>query len=202
MWYHWSEDNLFFQNLVIPKLVERKSLIEKVHQEIGHFGEMKTLDEIKKHFFGIIELNLLRHLARFVKNVKWLNNLEKWDLVLKRWKVFQFVIFFIKLFLISLDHYLRLLLAISMCLKQLTIIQNVWGMAFKDHDALIGSKFLEDEMIYRYGVPKCIFHPFRYWDWMDDFFCWNMPELWHRPLVHYSCSALVQWHGWTSHQNY
>jgi hypothetical protein len=77
MWYHWSEDNLFFQNLVIPKLVERKSLIEKVHQEIGHFGEMKTLDEIKKHFFGIIELNLLRHLARFVKNVKWLNNLEK-----------------------------------------------------------------------------------------------------------------------------
>lgn len=51
MWYHWSEDNLFFQNLVIPKLVERKSLIEKVHQEIDHFGEMKTLVKIKKQFF-------------------------------------------------------------------------------------------------------------------------------------------------------
>ncbi len=31
----------------------------------------------------------------------------------------------------------------------------------KDHDALIASKFLEDEVIYRYGVPKYIFHPFR-----------------------------------------
>ncbi len=51
MWYHWLEDNLFFQNLVILKLVERKSLIKKVHQEIGHFGEMKTLAEIKKWFF-------------------------------------------------------------------------------------------------------------------------------------------------------
>jgi hypothetical protein len=26
-------------------------LIKKVHQEIGHFGEMKTLAEIKKWFF-------------------------------------------------------------------------------------------------------------------------------------------------------
>ncbi len=51
MRYHWSEDNMFFQNLVIPKLTERKSLIEKVHQEIGHFGEMKTLAKILKQFF-------------------------------------------------------------------------------------------------------------------------------------------------------
>jgi hypothetical protein len=43
MRYHWSEDNLFFQNLVILKPTKRKSLIEKVHQEIGHFCEMRTL---------------------------------------------------------------------------------------------------------------------------------------------------------------
>jgi len=51
MRYHWLEDNLFFQKLVVPKSAERKSLIKKVHQEIGHFGEMRTLVEVKKSFF-------------------------------------------------------------------------------------------------------------------------------------------------------
>jgi hypothetical protein len=35
----------------VPKLNERKMLIEKIHGKIGHFGKMKTLDEIKKYFF-------------------------------------------------------------------------------------------------------------------------------------------------------
>jgi hypothetical protein len=51
MKYHWLEDTLFFQDLVVPMFIERKVLIEKIHEEIGHFGEVWTLDEIKERFF-------------------------------------------------------------------------------------------------------------------------------------------------------
>jgi hypothetical protein len=53
MKYHWSEDTLFFQNLVVPRLAKRRMLIEKVHEEIGHFGEMRTLIEVKNRLFGM-----------------------------------------------------------------------------------------------------------------------------------------------------
>jgi len=51
MKYHWSKDALFFQNLVVPRPTEHRILIKKLHEEIGHFGEMWTLAEVKKGFF-------------------------------------------------------------------------------------------------------------------------------------------------------
>ncbi len=42
---------MFFQNLVVPRPIERRMLIDKIHEEIGHFGEMRTLAEVKKRFF-------------------------------------------------------------------------------------------------------------------------------------------------------
>jgi hypothetical protein len=38
MRYHWSENTLFFQNLVVLRLAECRMLIENIHEEIGHFG--------------------------------------------------------------------------------------------------------------------------------------------------------------------
>jgi hypothetical protein len=40
MKYHWSEDTMFFQNLVIPRPTKRRTLIEKIHEEIIYFGAM------------------------------------------------------------------------------------------------------------------------------------------------------------------
>jgi hypothetical protein len=51
MKYYWSKDTLFFQNLVILRPTKRRMLIEKIHEKIGHFGEMRTLAEVKKRFF-------------------------------------------------------------------------------------------------------------------------------------------------------
>jgi hypothetical protein len=51
MRYHWSEDTLFFQNLVLPRLAECRMLIEKIHEEIKHFGVIQALAEVKKRFF-------------------------------------------------------------------------------------------------------------------------------------------------------
>jgi hypothetical protein len=51
MTYHWSEDTQFFQNLVVRRPAEQKMLNEKIHEEFGDFGEMRTLGEAKKRFF-------------------------------------------------------------------------------------------------------------------------------------------------------
>jgi len=51
MKYHWLEDTLFFQNLVVPKPTKWRMLIKKIHEEIRHFGEMQTLVEVKKRLF-------------------------------------------------------------------------------------------------------------------------------------------------------
>jgi hypothetical protein len=51
MKYHWPKDILFFQNLMVFKPKEIRIVIEKIHEEIRHFGELWTLVEVKKHFF-------------------------------------------------------------------------------------------------------------------------------------------------------
>jgi hypothetical protein len=47
----YLEDTLYFQNLVIPRPIECRMLIKKIHEEIRHFGAMRTLVELKKRFF-------------------------------------------------------------------------------------------------------------------------------------------------------
>jgi hypothetical protein len=51
MKYHWLEDTLFFQNLMVLRLAKWRMLIEKIHEEIGDFGEMWTYIEVKKKFY-------------------------------------------------------------------------------------------------------------------------------------------------------
>ncbi len=43
MKYHRLKDTLYFQNLVVLKLEERKTMIEKMHEKFKHFNELKTL---------------------------------------------------------------------------------------------------------------------------------------------------------------
>jgi len=49
MWYHWSNDNMFFQNLIILKLVKRKSLIENVLEAIDDYSKWCEAQPIKEH---------------------------------------------------------------------------------------------------------------------------------------------------------
>jgi hypothetical protein len=49
--YHWREDMLFFKNLMVPKLKERKVLAININEEIRHFSEGRTLVEGRKRFF-------------------------------------------------------------------------------------------------------------------------------------------------------
>jgi hypothetical protein len=51
MKYHWAEDILIFKVLVVPKPEEKRTVIEKIYAKIGHFGELRTFEEVTKHFF-------------------------------------------------------------------------------------------------------------------------------------------------------
>jgi hypothetical protein len=47
MCYHWQEDTLYFQDLVVFKPKDIAQIINKMHDEIDHFGEARTFFEIK-----------------------------------------------------------------------------------------------------------------------------------------------------------
>jgi hypothetical protein len=49
--YFWKEQKLFFKNLVVPRPEERLPLVRQMHEDIGHFGEHRTLAEIRRRYF-------------------------------------------------------------------------------------------------------------------------------------------------------
>jgi hypothetical protein len=49
--YCWKEQKLFFKTLLIPKPEDRVSLVRRMHEDLGHFGEKRTLIEIRQRYF-------------------------------------------------------------------------------------------------------------------------------------------------------
>jgi hypothetical protein len=70
--------------LVVPKPKERKEVIEKMQNEIGHFGKSKTLIEAKRRFFWYEKIRLSKSWSELVINVKWLSNMVICNLELRK----------------------------------------------------------------------------------------------------------------------
>ncbi len=49
--YCWKEQRLYFKGLIVPKPEERMSLVSQMHEDLGHFGEQRTLAEICRKYF-------------------------------------------------------------------------------------------------------------------------------------------------------
>ncbi|CAK9856367.1 unnamed protein product [Sphagnum jensenii] len=49
--YCWKEQQLFFKGLYVPKPEERMSLVRRMHEDLGHSGEQRTLPEIRRRYF-------------------------------------------------------------------------------------------------------------------------------------------------------
>ncbi len=49
--YYWKEQKLFFKTLFVPKPEERVSLVKQMHEDLGHFGEQRTLAEVRRRYF-------------------------------------------------------------------------------------------------------------------------------------------------------
>ncbi len=49
--YCWKEQKLYFKGLLVPRPEERRSLVSQMHEDLGHFGEHRTLAEICQQYF-------------------------------------------------------------------------------------------------------------------------------------------------------
>jgi hypothetical protein len=53
--YYWQEQRLYFKGLFMPKPKERMAFVIQMHEDLGHFGEQRTLAESTANTSGIIE---------------------------------------------------------------------------------------------------------------------------------------------------
>jgi len=49
--YHWQDQSLYFKGLLVPRLEDRMGLVVRMHKDLGHFGEERTLVKICRRYF-------------------------------------------------------------------------------------------------------------------------------------------------------
>jgi len=49
--YCWKNEKLYFKGLYVPKPEDRLKLVSQMHEDLGHFGEQRTLAEICRRYF-------------------------------------------------------------------------------------------------------------------------------------------------------
>ncbi len=156
--YCWREQKLFFKGLYVPRPEERRSLVVKMHEDLGHSGEQKVLTEICRRYFWHHRTEDVKSVVRscqLCQLVKSEGSVRSGDQELKSIPVCD--LFYRvamdtagplpetktgnKYILVAIDHYSK------------------WceAKAVADHSAKTAARFLEDELICRYGVPSFIF---------------------------------------------
>jgi hypothetical protein len=152
--YCWKEQKLFFKTLLVPKLEERLSLVKQMHEDLGHFGEQRTLAEIRRKYFWHNRTTDVKAMVRGCQLVRSSGSIRSGDEQLKSIPIcdlFHRVALDTagplpktrsgnKYILVAIDHYSK------------------WceAKAMADHGAKTAAKFLEDDTICRFGVPKFV----------------------------------------------
>jgi hypothetical protein len=49
--YSWKGERLYFKGLSVPRPEERKKIVTQMHEDLGHFGEQRTLAAIRQRYF-------------------------------------------------------------------------------------------------------------------------------------------------------
>jgi hypothetical protein len=49
--YCWRNEKLYFKGLYVPNPKDRLKLVSQMHEDLGHFGEQRTLVEICRRYF-------------------------------------------------------------------------------------------------------------------------------------------------------
>ncbi len=155
--YCWKEQKLFFKTLLVPKPEERLSLVKQMHEDLGHFGEQRTLVEIRRRYFwrsrtidvkamvrGCQQCQLVRSSGSIRLGDEQLKSIPVCDLfhrvALDTAGPLPKIRSGNKYILVAVDHYSK------------------WceAKAVADHGAKTAARFLEDDLICRFGVPKFI----------------------------------------------
>ncbi len=155
--YCWKEQRLYFKGLLVPKPEERISLMSQMHEDLGHVEEQRTLAEIRRKYFWHHRTEDVKTVVRSCQQcqlVRSEGSIRSGDERLKSIPIcdlFHRVALDTarplpetkagtKYILVAIDHYSK------------------WceAKAVVDHSAKTASKFLEDDIICRYGVPKFV----------------------------------------------
>ncbi len=141
----------------MPKPEERIALVIQMHEDLGHFGEQRTLAEIRRRYFWHNQTEDVRMVVKRCQQcqlVRSVGSIRSGDEQLKCIPIcdlFHRVALDtagplpktksgMKYILVAIDHYSK------------------WCEAktFVDHGAKTAFRFLEDDIIYRYRVPKFV----------------------------------------------
>ncbi len=155
--YCWKEHMLYFKGLLVPKPEERISLVSQMHEDLGHFGEQRMLAEIRQRYFWHHRTEDVKAVVRSCQQcqlVRSKGNIHSGDEQLKSIPIcdlFHRVALDIagplpetksgnRYILVAIDHYSK------------------WceAKAVADHSAKTTSRFLEDDIICKYGIPRFI----------------------------------------------
>ncbi len=155
--YHWQGQSLYFKGLLVPRPADRMGLVVQMHEDLGHLGEERILAEVCRRYFWHNRTQDFKAVVRVCQHcqmVKRTGSMRSEDEELKSIAVCD--LFYRvamdtagplpetksgnKYILVAIDHYSK------------------WceARAVADHGARTAVKFLEDDLICRYGVPKFV----------------------------------------------
>jgi hypothetical protein len=155
--YCWKEQRLYFKGLYVPKPEERMALVIQMHEDLGHFGKQRTLAEICRRYFWhnwTEDVKMVVKMCKQCQMVRSMGSVHSEDEEMKSIHVCELF------YRITLDIAGPLLETKSGNKYILVVVDHYskWckAKAIVDHGAKTAAKFLEDDVICRYGVPKFV----------------------------------------------
>ncbi len=153
--YHWQDQSLYFKGLLVPRLENRMGLVIRMHKDLGHSGEERTLAEICRRYFWHNRTEDVKTVVKVCQQCQMVRRMGSIRSEDEELKIIPICDLFHrvamdtagplpetksgnKYILVAIDHYSK------------------WceAKAVVDHGAKTTARFLEDEVICRYGVPK------------------------------------------------
>jgi hypothetical protein len=155
--YCRKEQRLFFRDLYVPRPEERRTLVVHMHEDLGHSGEQRFLVEIYRRYFWHCRTEDIKSVVRNCQQcqlVKSEGSIQSGD---ERLKSIHVCDLFYKVamdtagplpetkagnkyILVAIDHYSK------WCETKVVA----------DHGARTAARFLENDLICKYGVPGFI----------------------------------------------
>jgi hypothetical protein len=155
--YCWKDGKLYFKGLYVPKPEDRLMLVTQMHEDLGHFGEQRTLAEICHRYFWNNRTECVKAVVKTCRQcqlVKSEGSIRSGDERLKSILICDLFYRIAldtagplpetkasnKYILVAIDHYSK------------------WceAKAVADHGAKTAARFLEDDLICRYEVPRFV----------------------------------------------
>jgi hypothetical protein len=155
--YCWKEQRLFFKDLYVPRPKERRTLLVQMHEDLGHSGEQRLLAEICRRYFWHCRTEDVKSVVRTCQQcqlVKSEGNIRSGD---ERLKSIPVCDLFYKVAMDTAGPLLETKAGNEYILVAINHYSK-WCEAkvVADHGARTATRFLEDDLICRYGMPGFI----------------------------------------------